>query len=788
MDKSRRQRRRSSTPNGPIRSARKSEDRRTSTDPYGAGTSRRSGKRRTLDRTELPNYFDENARHGFESDDDEIVTMELDSGSVEPRKLSKDAAGGLWQFISHAFGASSSGYEQHQGHTSSSDDEYIERRRRIRTCRDVPIENTHSEEEDDISDNISRSRRESSKRAPVLDKAPSVQTESRPAYRHRLRMGDRTDDTFLIGHSASCKCGCRDRDSCLLPNEQVSENDYNDEMDSVPMEDSSSSGTRSSRRFVKPRELALEETEGSLDMDMFNRYEAESSDSHTLSPKMLPSLDGRILLGDLLNRLPFTELISPVNPAIVLGEDRLFFMRNWQYGDVVGWINNKSDENLPGAMYFGRPTITGAMYERTLIQAYLLVHSLTDESLHYSVKASAITAPSAVFFLLDAAVLVAKNCHATIRSLDRGSSLLKQLPGHVSTLLHGGPVSPVNGPTAAIIRSSYGSALYWPDIRAAFEPVVRPICRYALVKMLDGDVFLFSVFNPLDKSASVNELRVASLCLTLGTMAAEAMVRLIYLGIGRALHRDGDDKVFQSITEIMETSLFPLGTELAAMIEEDALYDIDGVHIEDIPFATAALNTYIAVRSSATELLGEHIEAYGSIESYDVPATAIHCILATTVVLQRYLGHLNFLLCFIAHHALNCGIGNITIRENTLSRYKWLMTVTSSLYRHVTMEEFLKDYEDAMRELSISPNSHTPSGRGEGTITILPHTPTLDLLRGHGNGRVRSRSHKYLGVSVPFEEAINEQRILVLGKSTSKALKRRLTGGRVPKSGRRELH
>ncbi|SCL76923.1 tegument protein VP13/14 [Spheniscid alphaherpesvirus 1] len=508
------------------------------------------------------------------------------------------------------------------------------------------------------------------------------------------------------------------------------------------------------------------------------------------APRLLPCLKGSILLADLLERIPWTTMLRGMRDAEANSEDKLWLTRSTFYGKISAWPSN--DIQYPsGNMYFAKTPIPYGLWMRTARQSYATIFVLTVKSLQESVTKSHISHTTAIEFVLDSAVRIAVNCHSFAKKFKRlrvrqdnsggadrvslqseewyaRNTYLRPVNDSAARLFARDKIGPARGAVAAILRSSYGSLIFWPHIREAIQSPGRKYLRYVLANIQDADVALMARCDPKKPGLLKNERDIIAICLTVGASAMERALQFLYASLGYRLHPGDRDPEYTAVLAHRPFLFLPMGSETLMNAESEVMESLlDNVSGGTIAIGSTVVMAYYAMRSSMTELMSELIEAHDA----ENGETFSSVLAAYVVILQRFLGHLNMLTNVLAWTSLYGG-QKVNIHSDALLRYSTVMKIAAPLYTPKHLDEFWKEREQVMRDLALTPRHDSPPIT-ENAVKSVP--PLIDLSTFPPRGTDRG---SMLGPEVPFTSAIAGAREVVLGETAMKATHAHVTGRR----------
>uniref|UniRef100_A0AAU0K713 Tegument protein UL47 n=1 Tax=Anatid alphaherpesvirus 2 TaxID=3080522 RepID=A0AAU0K713_9ALPH len=499
-----------------------------------------------------------------------------------------------------------------------------------------------------------------------------------------------------------------------------------------------------------------------------------------LAPRVPPFLERRMLLGDMMRRLPLEPLLQGVSAPQSLGEDRLFHMRDNEFGDGIPWSVGGVPEHRSGKMYFTDPGDGSATWKRTAEQAHAVVTCLTRESLRSSVISSKLSHGTAVLFLLDAAMRIAANRHTNHTAVrkKRLGRVFTQIPKGDAYIFDEGPITHARGPTAAVLRSSYGSLAYWPDMRVVLDAPSRKAVRYAAAAMLRAEVYLASRTGPDQTNLSDDELAAVSACLTSGVMAACVAAQFLYVALGRAFHPGASNEEYARVVNPEPLVRYPMGSDELLRVEGACLGRVEAGRHHPSSITRVVVAAYVAARSALTEIMNEFTEGYdgpwdGDDRYGPSPGPEVaSAIIAAAMVLQRLMGHMNVLATRLVIAALYHGRSVETWSE-TFKIYAAIAEICAPLYRPVTAGELDDDVNKAYKDVSVSPARGSPPRDERETIEI-PELSELDVLRLSPP----RDDYDVVGRLVPLSQAVEGAREVIFGLDAVEMTRAHITGGR----------
>lgn len=406
--------------------------------------------------------------------------------------------------------------------------------------------------------------------------------------------------------------------------------------------------------------------------------------------------------------IPLRRLLEPVPRVEAIREDKLLHTRGNTFGDGPLWHSDSRSDYAKGDMYTSAPPKGALAWKRTAKQAHALILCLGRDALRSAVVSGELNQKDAIIFLITSALELAVRIHKGGFSKFGRAKLLSSLP-RVPTgdakMFEGGAIRKAKGPAAAILRASYGSLAYWPELRCILGSKCKSAVRYAAAAMLRAEVFLLSRVSSDTVSVTKEELEMLSSCVTVGCVAASIAAQFLYVSSGRMLHR------FKANRVRAWARLLGRGHKKLPMESLDVLY-AEGMclgRLESASYGTGGaplgetfVGAYVATRSALTELMNEFVSRSTSANERDIESgdTLTATVVATTIVLQRLLGHLNIGVAHLTIAAMYHDLA-VDVWSETFKLYRHLCYVCKGLYRPVSVDEYIADRDDAMEYLEL---------------------------------------------------------------------------------------
>ncbi|SBO07748.1 Tegument protein UL47 [Human alphaherpesvirus 1 strain 17] len=424
---------------------------------------------------------------------------------------------------------------------------------------------------------------------------------------------------------------------------------------------------------VAPSPLFLEELQ--YEEDDYPEAVGPEDGGGARSPPKVEVLEGRVPGPELRAAFPLDRLApqvavwdESVRSALALGHPAGFY----PCPDSAFGLSRV------GVMHFASPDNPAVFFRQTLQQGEALAWYITGDGILDLTDRRTKTSPAqAMSFLADAVVRLAINgwvcgtrLHAEARGSDlddRAAELRRQFASltalrpvgaaAVPLLSAGGLVSPQSGPDAAVFRSSLGSLLYWPGVRALLDRDCRVAARYAGRMTYLATGALLARFNP-DAVRCVLTREAAFLGRVLDVLAvmAEQTVQWLSVVVGARLHPHVHHPAFADVAREELFRALPLGSPAVVGAEHEALGDTAARRL----LANSGLNAVLgaavyALHTALATVTLKYARACGDAHRRRDDAAATRAILAAGLVLQRLLGFADTVVACVTLAAFDGG-------------------------------------------------------------------------------------------------------------------------------------
>nr|QBH83516.1 UL47 [Human alphaherpesvirus 2] len=449
-----------------------------------------------------------------------------------------------------------------------------------------------------------------------------------------------------------------------------------------------------------------------------------------------------------------------------------------------------------GVMHFASPADPKVFFRQTLQQGEALAWYVTGDAILDLTDRRAKTSPSrAMGFLVDAIVRVAINgwvCGTRLHTEGRGSELddraaelrrqfasltaLRPVGAAAVPLLSaGGAAPPHPGPDAAVFRSSLGSLLYWPGVRALLGRDCRVAARYAGRMTYIATGALLARFNPgAVKCVLPREAAFAGRVLDVLAVLAEQTVQWLSVVVGARLHPHSAHPAFADVEQEALFRALPLGSPGVVAAEHEALGDTAARRL----LATSGLNAVLgaavyALHTALATVTLKYALACGDARRRRDDAAAARAVLATGLILQRLLGLADTVVACVALAAFDGGSTAPEVGTYTPLRYACVLRATQPLYARTTPAKFWADVRAAAEHVDLRPASSAPRAPVSGTadpaflLEDLAAFPPAPL-----------NSESVLGPRVRVVDIMAQFRKLLMGDEETAALRAHVSGRR----------
>ncbi|AID52753.1 tegument protein VP13/14 [Falconid herpesvirus 1] len=746
---------------GPGSTSQRDRDRRRSQEPYSQ--SRRQSR-----------------HHHGDADTDEDMEWEGNSGSDSPDRAGPSRGrGGFWDYLRDAFGGASPQRRSAARDNNDDDDSRSADRGEGRSGAGRPSHHDVDMEREDA--------------APRRRAAPRVASR-RPRGRRDSRSTSTGDESDRAGAGRGRHSRVRSRSRSRHSPWRGRAVETDTEYDSEPPQ-----RRRPANLYAPPPALTAED--GSEDLMLSDTDDLQIENKPGIPIKLPPFLERRMLLGDFLSLLPIEPQLEDVSASLSRYEDEVLHKRGNEYGDGALW--NDGPKALPeypqGSMYCTDPK-EGQMaaWSRTAKQAHALITALQQRSLLSAVAPAKTSHGTAVLFILDASMRIAASLHN-----ERWSSLLEgelssprkagpaqmftTVPRDDAYLFIDGPTDHARGPTAAILRSSFGSLAFWPELRVVLTYGIRKCVRYAVAAILRSEVMLATRAGKDQTNMTDAELKTISSSFTAGVVAACVATQFLYTALGRSLHPRAKNDAYERVLDIAPLVRIPMGSDHLTRAESVCFNNIQmDRRVNPSELADAVVAAHVAARSALTDIMLEYAEGYDTDDDMDdrraIPSPngdVPSAIIGVALILQRMLGYLNSLASYLIIATLYQG-RDVTMWSDTFGLYSFLVSTCTPLYRHMTAGEFYDSRSKAMQELELVAARGDPP-MPDRQMMVLEELGELDVLRLISPVSLRN----YLGRRVALSEAVDGAREVLFGLEAVEAARQHVTGGRVIGRGRR---
>ncbi|UVC67078.1 tegument protein VP13/14 [Human alphaherpesvirus 1] len=536
---------------------------------------------------------------------------------------------------------------------------------------------------------------------------------------------------------------------------------------------------------VAPSPLFLEELQ--YEEDDYPEAVGPEDGGGARSPPKVEVLEGRVPGPELRAAFPLDRLApqvavwdESVRSALALGHPAGFY----PCPDSAFGLSRV------GVMHFASPDNPAVFFRQTLQQGEALAWYITGDGILDLTDRRTKTSPAqAMSFLADAVVRLAINgwvCGTRLHAEARGSdlddravelrrqfaSLTALRPVGAAAVPHssaGGLVSPQSGPDAAVFRSSLGSLLYWPGVRALLDRDCRVAARYAGRMTYLATGALLARFNP-DAVRCVLTREAAFLGRVLDVLAvmAEQTVQWLSVVMGARLHRYVHHPAFADVARGELLRALPLGSP--AVVGAEVLGDTAARRL----LANSGLNAVLgaAVRGTAPATVTlKYARACGDAHRCRDDAAATRAILAAGLVLQRLLGFADTVVACVTLAAFDGGFTAPEVGTYTPLRYACVLRATQPLYARTTPAQLLGGRPARPRSTDLRPASSAPPAPVSGTADpafLLKDEPSPLPVSG---GSV-------LGPRVRVVDIMSQFRKLLMGDEGAAALRAHVSGRR----------
>lgn len=439
-------------------------------------------------------------------------------------------------------------------------------------------------------------------------------------------------------------------------------------------------------------------------------YKRTTGDSKGTSPALASFLEHKTLSADVINHIPLLRMLESVPRSEAIREDELLYMSAKTFKYVSHWYSNSRPDYANGKMYTSPPPENALAWKRTAKQAHALILHLGRDSLRSSVMSlRELNQSNAVLFLLNSCLKIAICIHKNKMHKYGNVKILSTMP-HVrkgdAQIFENSTIHTMRDPMASAARASYGSLAYWPELRCALGSENKRIVRYAIVAMLQAEIYLLTRISSQRVSMNKSELRILSSCITMECVAACIAVQFLYTSLWQILYSSKINREYIWLKTASERSkklpmastdlLYAEGACLGRL--ESSLYGTEGT-----PLGRTLVEAYLATRSAFTELIYEfqsNSDLFLEKQNVKLGEKLTAAVIAATVVIQRLLGHLNIIIAQMVigsvYHKKD-----VDVWSETFKMYQYLSYVCKSLYRPVTIDEYINDRDDTMEYLTL---------------------------------------------------------------------------------------
>lgn len=542
---------------------------------------------------------------------------------------------------------------------------------------------------------------------------------------------------------------------------------------------------------VAPSPLFLEELQ--YEEDDYPEDVGPEDGGGARSPPKVEVLEGRVPGPELRAAFPLDRLApqvavwdESVRSALALGHPAGFY----PCPDSAFGLSRV------GVMHFASPDNPAVFFRQTLQQGEALAWYITGDGILDLTDRRTKTSPAqAMSFLADAVVRLAINgwvcgtrLHAEARGSDlddRAAELRRQFASltalrpvgaaAVPLLSAGGLVSPQSGPDAAVFRSSLGSLLYWPGVRALLDRDCRVAARYAGRMTYLATGALLARFNP-DAVRCVLTREAAFLGRVLDVLAvmAEQTVQWLSVVVGARLHPHVHHPAFADVAREELFRALPLGSPAVVGAEHEALGDTAARRL----LANSGLNAVLgaavyALHTALATVTLKYARACGDAHRRRDDAAATRAILAAGLVLQRLLGFADTVVACVTLAAFDGGFTAPEVGTYTPLRYACVLRATQPLYARTTPAKFWADVRAAAEHVDLRPASSAPRAPVSGTadpaflLKDLEPFPPAPVSGG-----------SVLGPRVRVVDIMSQFRKLLMGDEGAAALRAHVSGRR----------
>ncbi|AAG45785.1 UL47 tegument phosphoprotein [Meleagrid alphaherpesvirus 1] len=403
------------------------------------------------------------------------------------------------------------------------------------------------------------------------------------------------------------------------------------------------------------------------------------------------------------------RLLEPISFSDAMREDELLHNRGKILGNGTLWHSADRPDYDEGKMYTSAPPKSAIAWKRTAKQARALILCLSRDSLRNSIMNSYdLTNVKAVMFLINVGMKIAANVHrdgmARYGNIKLVSSL-QFVPEGDAEIFEADVIHAPRGPAASVLRACYGAIAYWPELRCILEQKSRAVVRYAISAMLQAECVLLARISSHSASLTVEELRILSACVTMICVVATLASHFLYAALGQLLHRNKNNGLYAWLRNNTSSQHLPMHSIDLLHAEGACLGGLEASFYgpKGTPLGMTIVRAYIVARTSFTELMNEVMSrenAFLEKETDETGEYLISAIIAVTIVLQRLLGYLNIVVAqlTIASEIHDREVG---VWSETFIMYRYLSYVCKCLYRPVTVEEYIKERNEAMDLLDL---------------------------------------------------------------------------------------
>ncbi|UVC67182.1 tegument protein VP13/14 [Human alphaherpesvirus 1] len=539
---------------------------------------------------------------------------------------------------------------------------------------------------------------------------------------------------------------------------------------------------------VAPSPLFLEELQ--YEEDDYPEAVGPEDGGGARSPPKVEVLEGRVPGPELRAAFPLDRLApqvavwdESVRSALALGHPAGFY----PCPDSAFGLSRV------GVMHFASPDNPAVFFRQTLQQGEALAWYITGDGILDLTDRRTKTSPAqAMSFLADAVVRLAINgwvCGTRLHAEARGSDLddraaelrrqfasltaLRPVGAAAVPLLSAGLIVPQSGPDAAVFRSSLGSLLYWPGVRALLDRDCRVAARYAGRMTYLATGALLARFNPDAVRCVLTLGRAAFLGRVLDVLAvmAEQTVQWLSVVVGARLRPRAT-----AFADVAREELFralPLGSPPVVGPGTGAGRHRSAPAARQQPGLNAVLGAAVyALHTALATVTLKYARACGDAHRRRDDAAATRAILAAGLVLQRLLGFADTVVACVTLAAFDGGFTAPEVGTYTPLRYACVLRATQPLYARTTPAQFWADVHAATGHVDLRPASSAPRAPVSGTADPAFLLKDLEPFPAPVSGG------SVLGPRVRVVDIMSQFRKLLMGDEGAAALRAHVSGRR----------